>query len=180
MQALHFTYGIGSFVAPLICEPFLSSESIHSGAHGVPMTSSSSSTSGESSALTVMAGVTSTPSSVAPTTMATLASAERLISSLNETAAGTLLNASEVDGMLVDSAVLHAIDPIDFLIYIPYAIAGTITVVSSAVVLFLYYYRPYQPPTKKKGAAGATTGPADGTVKCIENGRQLLINFFST
>lgn len=170
MQALHFTYGIGSFVAPLICEPFLSSESIHSGAHGVPMTSSSSSTSGESSALTVMAGVTSTPSSVAPTTMATLASAERLISSLNETAAGTLLNASEVDGMLVDSAVLHAIDPIDFLIYIPYAIAGTITVVSSAVVLFLYYYRPYQPPTKKKGAAGATTGPADGTVKCIENG----------
>lgn len=28
MQALHFTYGLGSFVAPLICEPFLSGESV--------------------------------------------------------------------------------------------------------------------------------------------------------
>ncbi|XP_054163520.1 sodium-dependent glucose transporter 1-like [Oppia nitens] len=26
MQALHFTYGLGSFVAPLLCEPFLSSK----------------------------------------------------------------------------------------------------------------------------------------------------------
>ena len=28
MQALHFTYGLGSFVAPLICEPFLSKKAV--------------------------------------------------------------------------------------------------------------------------------------------------------
>ena len=28
MQALHFTYGLGSFVAPLVCEPFLSKKKL--------------------------------------------------------------------------------------------------------------------------------------------------------
>ena len=100
MQALHFTYGIGSFVAPLICEPFLSSEAVHSG-HGAPSPSKAPA-SGVNSTQDIAHGV---------------------------------------------------IDPIDFLIYIPYAIAGAITVVSAMIVLGLYYYKAYEPPQSKRAAA---------------------------
>lgn len=110
MQALHFTYGIGSFVAPLICEPFLSTESIHSGSHGVP------------------SGVPS------ETTISTTPSTELLLETIGS-------NTTSLE-------ILNPIDPIDFLIYIPYAIAGAITILSSLVVLFLYYYKKYEPPTK--------------------------------
>src|SRR5699024_9523708 len=110
MQALHFTYGIGSFVAPLICEPFLSSESIHTGSHGIPHIDTT---------------LSSTPSSIVPTTLL----AEAFPSDLTNS---SLFNLSD-DA----SNTLPAIDPIDFLIYVPYAIAGSITVISSLVVLVM-------------------------------------------
>lgn len=110
MQALHFTYGIGSFVAPLICEPFLSGESIHTGGHGIPQMD-------------------------APSTVSSLF------------ANSTGLNGTET------GEILPAIDPIDFLIYIPYAIAGAITVFASLVVLVLYYVKPYESPVSHKAKA---------------------------
>jgi len=124
MQALHFTYGIGSFVAPLICEPFLSSESIHTGGHGIPPLS------------------TTTPGSVPVTT---------LLPEWN----ATLANGTDGE--------LPSIDPIDFLIYVPYAIAGAITVISALVVLVLYYVKKYEPPVSEKSSRQ--------DAKCAENGK---------
>lgn len=168
MQALHFTYGLGSFVAPLICEPFLSSESIHTGAHGAPLPSSESLVSSDSSPAHTHLTLTSTPSSVPPsTTMMSMLAMESLVSG----SASSIFNESLFNGSSADMAldgVLPSIDPIDFLIYIPYAIAGTITVISSAVVLVLYYYRPYEPPTKKKAVSAINDGLS---IKCVENGK---------
>lgn len=108
MQALHFTYGIGSFVAPLICEPFLSTESVHSGGHGVPH------------GVSINSSATTTASSL------------------------EVLNHTTEEAHLL----VHETDPLDFLIYIPYAIAGAITVLAALIVLGLYYYKKYEPPKK--------------------------------
>lgn len=123
MQALHFTYGIGSFVAPLICEPFLSTESVHGG-HGPPVKAVAAAADTATTYLPSTA-ITSTPSSVAPTSFLGL---------LNET------------GAELGSA--NGIDPVDFLIYIPYAIAGCITVMGALLILVLYYVNKYEPPKK--------------------------------
>ena len=109
MQALHFTYGIGSFVAPLICEPFLSTESIHSGGHGI------------------------------------------MVPQLDDTVdVVTTIGSTDTnnDSLHQHLSTQSTIDPIDYLIYIPYAIAGTITVFSSTIILFLYYFKKYEPPAK--------------------------------
>lgn len=118
MQALHFTYGIGSFMAPLICEPFLSTQSIHGGGggHGPPMSSSK-----QMNDHSLMLNGTST------TTIASM-----------------LLNNTNLNEM--------QIDPIDFLIYIPYAIAGAITIFSALIVLALYYYKKYEPPVDSRNS----------------------------
>ncbi|UXI22286.1 FAM76A protein [Sarcoptes scabiei] len=99
MQALHFTYGIGAFVAPLICEPFLSTESVHLSHHHSPSSSS--------------------------------------MEAANDTDPFQTLNIS-------------VIDPIDYLIHIPYAIAGAITIFSAMIVLGLFFYKKYEPPRKFK------------------------------
>src|SRR5690625_3520173 len=128
MQALHFTYGLGSFVAPLICEPFLSTESVHHGSHGPPVSGS----------LEPSFPVSSTPSSVVATTLlgeAAVAANSSQLLQVNDTNLENILN---------------SIDPIDFLIYVPYAIAGAITVFSALIILVLYYYKKYEPPVKVK------------------------------
>ncbi len=110
MQALHFTYGIGSFVAPLICEPFLSKESIYvDHSHHLKPTSK------------------------------TINITAKFFSTNNTT--DSLLNST-------DYIINDAIDPIDYLIYIPYAFAGGITIAGAAIVLMLYAYKKYEPPTK--------------------------------
>ncbi|KAH9417978.1 hypothetical protein DERP_008231 [Dermatophagoides pteronyssinus] len=143
MQALHFTYGIGSFVAPLICEPFLSTESIHGGGgHGPPATSPS---------------VSTTPGSLISSTKDSIINDSRkLLLNLNDTKIHDLF--SHID----------SVDPIDYLIYIPYAIAGAITVFSALVVLGLYYHKKYEPPTKVRRSQEIKTDKSD--VAMLENG----------
>lgn len=45
---------------------------------------------------------------------------------------------------------ISVIDPIDYLIHIPYAIAGAITIFSAMIVLGLFFYKKYEPPRKFK------------------------------
>lgn len=144
MQALHFTYGIGSFVAPLICEPFLSTESIHTGSHGAPMASSAG------------GGVEST----------TLSSS------------ALLANASQVGLVGLATNVIADVD--EFVIYIPYAIAGGLTVLGSILVFVLYLHKPYIAPTKPKVEYDVKPGQESCQGRLIGRGfgRELLLKSF--
>lgn len=153
MQALHFTYGIGSFVAPLICEPFLSSESIH-GSHGPPLASAPSSPSPSIIVPPFLSSTTPTPLSLASTITAKINDSFDTIT-------------SDKNGPI------NPIDPIEYLIYIPYSIAGAITVFAALIVLIMYYYKKYEPPTKEERRlhskrSGHTQRSKDETM--LENG----------
>lgn len=146
MQALHFTYGIGSFVAPLICEPFLSSEAVH-GSHGPPQHGPSSSSS--------LLPSSSTQSSIL-TDNADLNNSATLM--INDTKLMDLL--SHMD----------PVDQIDYLIYIPYSIAGGVTIFSALIVLLLYYIKKYEPPVKAKPEIDLTK--TSGNI--LENGLESI------
>jgi fucose permease len=109
MQALHFAYGLGSFVAPLICEPFLSSK-IMVGHHFNKV-----------SELTTMGDNTSA----------------------NALAANdSVFNTSDY---ITDNQIRA--NPI--VIYIPYALAGALSIAGAINVLILFIYKRYEPPAKQ-------------------------------
>lgn len=159
MQALHFTYGIGSFVAPLICEPFLSTESIHSGSHGIPHSI-------EAIPTTV---VSSTPSSIIPSTLLPSEGISSITTATPLILLSELVNQTMFESINASTdTTLPPIDPIDFLIYIPYGIAGATTVISGLVVLVLYYYKKYEPPVNPNKCQKEIH-----KVKCIEDGKYI-------
>lgn len=115
MQALHFTYGLGSFVAPLVCEPFLSvldSMNFYIDADNITDNDI------QNDSIVMHFGELST---------------------LNQTK-DLLEKELEVE---------------EFVVFIPYAIAGATTILSGLIVLGLYFYKKYEPPARKGFSASA-------------------------
>ena len=109
MQALHFTYGLGSFVAPLICEPFLSSKKVIG--HHIHLSDLEAMSFDNDSSLEVNNG------------------------------SDIMLNETE---FITDEEMRS--HPI--MIFIPYALAGAVSIAGALSVLVLYFYKKYEPPVK--------------------------------
>ncbi|CAG2115957.1 unnamed protein product [Medioppia subpectinata] len=108
MQALHFAYALGSFVAPLICEPFLSSK-VMVGHHFQKISD---------------------------------------FQPLDNTSA----NASNGSHPVLQSSDFITDEQIranPIVIFIPYAMAGAMSIAGAATVLILFIYKKYEPPVKE-------------------------------